>query len=104
MNSRNVTSGNVQVERESIVIGEKDVLGFVDARRQERRTVDIGVQALHQAAVRLADIRRGGARFKTKDLVGLLLSHGARTWRNTQPFVTIRARKSTRLNSSHVNI
>lgn len=74
------------------MIGEQDVLGFVDPRRQERRVSDIGVQALHQAAVRLADIRRGGARFKTKDLVGLLLSHGARTWRNTQPLATIRLR------------
>ena len=72
------------------MIGEQDVLGFVDPRRQERRAADIGMQTLHQASVRLADIRRGGPRFKTKDLVGLLLSHGARTWRNTQPFATIR--------------
>jgi len=75
-----------------MVIGEQDVLGFVDPRRQERRASEIGVQALHQAAVRLADIRRGGPRFKTKDLVGLLLSHGARTWRNTMPVATVRVR------------
>ncbi|AZO30533.1 hypothetical protein EJ071_26130 [Mesorhizobium sp. M1B.F.Ca.ET.045.04.1.1] len=74
------------------MIGEQDVLGFIDSRRQDRRAADIGVQALHQAAVRLADIRRGSPRFKTKDLVGLLLSHGARTWRNTQPFATVRLR------------
>ena len=59
------------------MIGEQDVLGFVDPRRQERRPAEVGVQALHQAAVRLADIRRGGPRFKTKDLVSLLLS----SWR-----------------------
>ena len=75
-----------------MVIREKDVLGFVDTRRQERGAAEIGVQALHQAAMRLADIRRTGARFKTKDLVGLLLSHGARTWRNTLPVVVIRLR------------
>ncbi len=74
------------------MIGEQDVLGFVDPRREERRAADVGVQALHQAAVRLADIRRGSPRFKTKDLVGLLLSHGARTWRNTLPVVTVRIR------------
>ncbi len=74
-----------------MVIGEQDVLGFVDARRQERRSAEVGVQALHQAAMRLADIRRGSARFKTKDLVGLLLSHGARTWRHTQPVATTAA-------------
>ena len=79
-----------RVEGEFPVIGEQDVLGFVDPRRQERGPSEVGVQALHQAAVRLADIRRGGSRFKTKDLVGLLLSHGARTWRNTMPVVTIR--------------
>ena len=74
------------------MVGEQDVLGFVDPRRQERRTADIGVQALHQAAVRLADIRRGSPRFKTKDLVGLLLSHGARTWRASLPVATVRLR------------
>ena len=74
------------------MIGEQDVLGFVDPRRQERRSPEVGMQSLHQAAVRLADIRRGGPRFKTKDLVGLLLSHGARTWRNTMPVATIRLR------------
>ncbi len=74
------------------MIGEQDVLGFVDARRQERRAPEVGVQALHQAAVRLADIRRGGPHFKTKDLLGLLLSHGARTWRNTMPVATVRLR------------
>ena len=85
-----MNSGKFFVEGESAVIGEKNVLGLVDPRRQERSAVDIGVQALHQTAVRLADIRRGGSRLKTKDLVGLLLSHGARTWRNAQPIVTIR--------------
>ena len=79
-----------RVEGELPVIGEQDVLGFVDPRRQERSPSEVGVQALHEAAVRLADVRRGGARFKTKDLVGLLLSHGARTWRNTMPVATIR--------------
>lgn len=72
------------------MIGEKNVLGFVDPRRQERGALDIGVQALHQAAMRLADIRRGGTRLKTKDLVGLLLSHGARTWRNSLPATNVR--------------
>lgn len=74
------------------MIGEQDVLGFVDTRREEGRPAEVGVQALHQAAVRLADIRRGGPRFKTKDLVGLLLSHGARTWRNSLPVATVRIR------------
>ena len=74
------------------MIREQDVFGFVDPRRQEGRATEVGVQALHQAAVRLADIRRGSPRFKTKDLVGLLLSHGARTWRASQPIAVVRLR------------
>ena len=74
------------------MIGEQNVLGFIDPRRQEKRPADIGMQALHQASMRLADIGRGAPRFKTKDLVGLLLSHGARTWRSTMPLATIRLR------------
>lgn len=40
---------------------------------------------LQQAAMRLADVREGRSRLKAKDLVGLLLSHGARAWRASQP-------------------
>ena len=81
-----------RVEGELVVIGEQDVLGFVDPSRQEGGAADVGVQALHQASVRLADLRRARPRFKTKDLVGLLLSHGARTWRNSLPVAVIRLR------------
>lgn len=88
----------------SAVIGEKDVLGFVDARREERRTADVGVQALHQAAVRLADIRRGSPKFKTKDLVSLLLSHGARAWRNSLPAASIRLQVLTPSGKAAVKI
>ncbi|MBX3598469.1 MAG: hypothetical protein KF874_12940 [Rhizobiaceae bacterium] len=56
------------------------------------RSNDPGIQALYQAASRLADARRGAPRFKTRDLVGLLLSHGARTWRNSQPRAFVRLR------------
>lgn len=41
---------------------------------------------LHEAAMRLADIglQRSRSR-KTKDLIGVLLAHGARAWRYSQP-------------------
>jgi len=41
---------------------------------------------LHEAAMRLADIglHRSRSR-KTKDLIGVLLCHGARAWRYSQP-------------------
>ena len=43
---------------------------------------------LHEAAMRLADIglsRKPRSNSKTKDLVSMLLSHGARAWRSSQP-------------------
>lgn len=69
---------------------EQKVLGLIDPGGKEGRSAEVGVQALHQAAMRLADIRRTGARFKTKDLVGLLLGHGARAWRASLPPATVR--------------
>ncbi|MBC2886797.1 hypothetical protein H7Q97_15525 [Ochrobactrum sp. CM-21-5] len=42
------------------------------------------VQALKQAALRIADVRRG-AGFQTRDLVGLLICHAARNKRIAQP-------------------
>jgi len=35
--------------------------------------------------MRIADIGLGRSRNKTKDLVGMLLAHGARAWRSGQP-------------------
>lgn len=44
---------------------------------------------LHEAAFRLSDIANREKRSKTKDLIGLLLSHGARAWRYSQPEANI---------------
>lgn len=65
--------------------GQQNVFGFVDAGREKRRTSDIGMQALHKAAVGLADVGRARPSFKTKDLVRLLLAHAARTRRASLP-------------------
>ncbi len=51
---------------------------------------------LHEAAYRLADLglqRKRGSR--TKDLIGLLLCHGARAWRYSQPEASIHIHVST---------
>ncbi len=42
---------------------------------------------LHEAAMRLAGVGMGvtRSRAKTKDLINLLLCHGARAWRQSQP-------------------
>ena len=72
---------------------KKDVLRLVEARREADRATRIGMSPLHEPAMRLANFRFARPRRKTKDLVGFLLAHGARTWRGTQPrrFVAVRA-------------
>ncbi|MBO9098482.1 MULTISPECIES: hypothetical protein [Rhizobium] len=50
---------------------------------------------LHEAAMRIAEIGRGRSRSKTKDLIGVLLCHGARAWRYSQPEARIHLHVST---------
>ena len=57
--------------------------------RAKRKTVRSGLHPLHEAAMRIADLGLGRSRSKTKDLVGILLAHGARAWRSGQPPVGI---------------
>ena len=46
---------------------------------------------LHEAALRLADLglNRSRSKARTKDLIALLLCHGARAWRYSQPHARI---------------
>ncbi|HEV7255604.1 MAG TPA: hypothetical protein VGN97_21190 [Mesorhizobium sp.] len=74
------------------MFGEKDVVSFTSARRESRQKGDGNAPALQQAAKRLAEMGRGGSGLRTKELVGLLLSHGARTWRNSFPRTDVRLR------------
>ena len=48
-----------------------------------------GLHPLHEAAYRLSDLALNRKRSKTKDLIGLLLCHGARAWRYSQPEASI---------------
>lgn len=52
---------------------------------KKRRSPRAGLHPLHEAAMRIADLGLSKPRAKTKDLVTLLLTHGARAWRSTQP-------------------
>lgn len=45
----------------------------------------INLHPLHEAAMRIADLGLNRSKAKTRDLVGMLLTHGARAWRSTQP-------------------
>ena len=54
---------------------------------QLKRPATLG--ALRIAAMRLSETRKK-PKLKTRDLVGLLLSHGARAWRNSLPPVAVK--------------
>jgi hypothetical protein len=49
------------------------------------RARGVALNPLHEAAMRLAGLGRTRSKGKTRDLVSLLLSHGARAWRQSQP-------------------
>ena len=51
----------------------------------KRRSLKGTLHPLHEAAMRIADLGLGRSRGRTKDLVGMLLAHGARAWRSGQP-------------------
>ena len=68
---------------------EQPVLSLVDFRSQERRAPLVGMHGLHQPAVGRPDFRLSGAGKKAKDLIGLLVSHGARIRRAARPRCTI---------------
>lgn len=63
-----------------------------------------GMHPLQQAALRISDYRESKGRLKAKDLVGLLLCHGARAWRASQPVAAMRLRVSTPAGSRAIRI
>ena len=73
---------------------EKNFFGFVDTGREIRRPPLVGMQFLHQRAMRAADSVGGRAGLQAKDLIGLLLRHFAGT-RRTRPVCRIRLRVLT---------
>lgn len=64
---------------------DQESLGFFDTSGKKSRSAAAGMHPLHQASARIADFREGRSSLKAKDLVGLLLCHGARAWRASQP-------------------
>lgn len=72
---------------------------------EENRLPSLGglfsVQTLKQAALRIADVRRGTG-FQTRDLVGLLVSHAARNKRIAQP--RARMRMTLPVNSNTITV
>ncbi len=63
-----------------------------------------GMQALQQAAMKIADLRRCNSAFKTMDLVNVLLCQAARTRRAAMPPVRLRLRSDSRNGISAVRL
>lgn len=59
---------------------------------------------LHEAAMRLAGIGLSRSKEKTRDLVSMLLSHGARAWRHSQPEANIHLHIGIRAGRTPVRI
>ena len=51
----------------------------------KRPAKGVALHPIHEAAMRLAGAGLPKSRGRTRDLVALLLSHGARAWRQSQP-------------------
>ncbi len=51
----------------------------------KRPAKGVALHPIHEAAMRLAGAGLSKSRGRTRDLVALLLSHGARAWRQSQP-------------------
>src|SRR6185437_8458594 len=65
------------VRSASAMAAQKSVFGLVDPGREIRRPPLVGMQFLHQRAMRTRDLGGGGARLHAKDLIGLLVRHFA---------------------------
>lgn len=54
-----------------------------------------GLHPLHEAALKLAGLGLTRSQTKTRDLVAMLLGHGARAWRANQPEVKLHLHVTT---------
>jgi hypothetical protein len=64
------------------MLSQQNLFGLVDLRGEVGRAPLIGMQLLHQRAVRPADVLFARPRRKAKNLIGLLLGHLAATARS----------------------
>jgi hypothetical protein len=84
-----VSLGQCVLRSEVLMSIQEDVPGFPE-RSKQAPSPRAGLSPLHDAAIRLADLGFGRSRTKTRDLVSLLLCHGARAWRASQPRANLR--------------
>lgn len=77
------------------MIFEPESHGFIHQPSRSAMARASNAHPLQQASMRIAEFREGRSAFKARDLVGLLLSHGARAWRASQPVAVTRLRVRT---------
>jgi hypothetical protein len=65
----------------------ENVYDLASSLRAKSENQRFTLHPLHEAALRLADF--GKRKSRSKDLIALLLSHGARAWRQSQPVASI---------------
>src|SRR3981081_1048790 len=56
---------------------QKNILGLIDAGREIRRPPLVGMEFLHERAMRTPDLRGARTRLHAKDLISLLFRHFA---------------------------
>ncbi len=76
---------------------KKNFLGFVDTGRKIRRPPLVGMEFLHQRAMRAGDGLSTCARFQAKDLIGLLLRHFPASRRPPRVRIALRVFTTARL-------
>ena len=71
---------------------------------QKSRAKGVALNPLHEAAMRLAGLGLNRSKEKTRDLVAMLLSHGARAWRHSQPEANVHLHIGIRAGRAPVRI
>ncbi|CAN7352736.1 hypothetical protein [Neorhizobium tomejilense] len=71
---------------------------------QKSRAKSVALNPLHEAAMRLAGLGLNRSKEKTRDLVAMLLSHGARAWRHSQPEANVHLHIGIRAGRAPVRI
>lgn len=78
---------------------------YLDIASSKGRSQSASVlHPIHEAAMKIADLGLNKSRHKTRDLVNLLLCHGARAWRSNQPEVKIHLHIDGRFGHSPVHL
>jgi hypothetical protein len=62
---------------------------FPNTSSKKQASKGLGLLPLHEAALKLAGMGLNRSHSKTRDLVAMLLGHGARAWRGGQPYVEL---------------